>query len=149
MTIYQDCSHFYQLKNMTVGNIIKVSNSSDPDEAQYFVGPNLGPNCLQMLSVEKTLARVKRSCQKLLGYLKNNQHIWSLVLLYHDCSNYVNLSKMATRVICMSSHLFVCESETATVIDQIWFNLGLIFLMQVNILFISFFVSKFTGFLLL
>ena len=30
-------------------NIIKVSNSSDPDQAQYSVGPNLGPNCLQML----------------------------------------------------------------------------------------------------
>ena len=60
---------------MTARNIIKVSNSLDPDEAQYFVGPNLGQNCLQMLSVEKTLARVKRSCQKFLGYLKNNQHI--------------------------------------------------------------------------
>ena len=43
-------------------NIIKVSNSLDPN--------GLGPNCLQMLSVEKTLARVKRSCQKSLGYLK-------------------------------------------------------------------------------
>ena len=37
-------------------NIINVSNSLDPNS---FV-----PNCLQMLSVEKTLARVKRSCQK-------------------------------------------------------------------------------------
>ena len=60
---------------MTARNIIKVSNSLDPDEAQYLVGPNLGQNCLQMLSVEKTLARVKRSCQTFLGYLKNNQHI--------------------------------------------------------------------------
>ena len=50
-------------------NSIKVSNSLDPN--------SLGPNCLQMLSVEKTLARVKRSCQKFLGYLKKNQHIWS------------------------------------------------------------------------
>ena len=47
-----------------------------------------------------------------------------LKLLYHDCSNYVNLSKMATRVICISIHLFVCESATATVIDQVCFNLG-------------------------
>ena len=45
-------------------NIIKVSNSLDPN--------SLGPNCLQMLSVEKTLARVKRSCKKFLGYLKKN-----------------------------------------------------------------------------
>ena len=43
-------------------NIIKVSNSLDPN--------SFGPNCLQMLSVEKSLARVKRSCQKFLGYLK-------------------------------------------------------------------------------
>ena len=39
-------------------NIIKVSNSSDPN--------SLGPNCLLMLSVENTLARVKKK----LGYLK-------------------------------------------------------------------------------
>ena len=31
-------------------NIIKVSNSLDPDQAQPFVGPDLGPNCLQRLS---------------------------------------------------------------------------------------------------
>ena len=48
-------------------NIIKVSNSLDPN--------SFGPNCLQMLSVEKTLARVKRSCQKFLDYLKKNQHM--------------------------------------------------------------------------
>ena len=49
-------------------NIIKVSNSLDLN--------SFGPNCLQMLSVEKTLERVKRSCQKFLGYLKKkNQHI--------------------------------------------------------------------------
>ena len=143
MTIYHDCS-FYGLKNMTarggfyfsymkkicyksscqnttwsicIRNIIKVSNSLDPK--------SFGPNFLQMLSLEKTLARVKRSCQKILGFLKKNQHIWSIVLLYHDCSNYTNLSKTATRVICMFIHLFVCESVTATGIDQVWFNLGL------------------------
>ena len=32
---------------------------------------------------------------------------------------------MATRVVCVSSHLFVSQSVTATVIDQIRFNLGL------------------------
>ena len=51
-------------------NIIKVSNSFDPDQAKYFVGPKLGPNCLQMISVEKPQARVKRSCQKFMCYLK-------------------------------------------------------------------------------
>ena len=31
-----------------------MSNSLDPDQDQYFVGPNLGQISLQMLSVEKT-----------------------------------------------------------------------------------------------
>ena len=32
-------------------NTIRVSNSLDPDQAHNFVGPDLGPNCLQRLSV--------------------------------------------------------------------------------------------------
>ena len=31
-------------------NTIRVSNSLDPDQAIFSVGPNLGPNCLQRLS---------------------------------------------------------------------------------------------------
>ena len=31
---------------------IKVSNSLDPDQARRFVGPDLGPNCLQKLSAD-------------------------------------------------------------------------------------------------
>ena len=33
-------------------NTIRVSNSLDPDQARQFVGPDLGPNCLQRLSAE-------------------------------------------------------------------------------------------------
>ena len=33
---------------------IRVSNSLDPDQARCFVGPDLGPNCLQRLSAEDT-----------------------------------------------------------------------------------------------
>ena len=29
-----------------------VSNSQDPDHAQYFVGPDLGINCLQSVSAD-------------------------------------------------------------------------------------------------
>ena len=29
-----------------------MSNSLDPDQARHFVGPDLGPNCLQRLSVD-------------------------------------------------------------------------------------------------
>ena len=32
----------------------RVSNSLDPDEAQHFVGPDLGPNCFQKLSADDT-----------------------------------------------------------------------------------------------
>ena len=33
-------------------NTIRVSNSLDPDQARRFVGPDLGPNCLQRLSAD-------------------------------------------------------------------------------------------------
>ena len=36
---------FFQ-KNLSV----RVSNSLDPDQDGHFVGPDLGPNCLQRLS---------------------------------------------------------------------------------------------------
>ena len=35
-------------------NTIRVSNSLDPDQARRFVGPDLGPNCLQMLYADDT-----------------------------------------------------------------------------------------------
>ena len=33
-------------------NIIRVSNSLDPDQARHLVGPDLGPNCLPRLSAD-------------------------------------------------------------------------------------------------
>ena len=33
-------------------NTIRVSKSLDPDQARHFVGPDLGPNCLQRLSAD-------------------------------------------------------------------------------------------------
>ena len=30
-------------------NTIRLSNSLDPDQARHYVGPDLGPNCLQRL----------------------------------------------------------------------------------------------------
>ena len=35
-------------------NTFRVSNSLDPDQARHFVGPGLGPNCLQRLSADDT-----------------------------------------------------------------------------------------------
>ena len=33
-------------------NTIRVSNSLEPDQDRHYVGPDLGPNCLQRLSAE-------------------------------------------------------------------------------------------------
>ena len=33
-------------------NTFGVTNNLDPDQARHFVGPYLGPNCLQRLSAE-------------------------------------------------------------------------------------------------
>ena len=35
-------------------NTVKVLNSLDPDQAQRFVGPDLGPNCLLRVPVDGT-----------------------------------------------------------------------------------------------
>ena len=35
-------------------NTIRVSNRLDPDQARHFVGPDLGPKCLQKLSADDT-----------------------------------------------------------------------------------------------
>ena len=37
----------------------RVSNSLDPDQDQHFVGPDLGPNCLQRLSADDKSHRKK------------------------------------------------------------------------------------------
>ena len=47
-------------------NTIRVPNNLDPDQAQYFVGTDLGSNCLQRLSADGT------SRQRVLRY--NGSH---------------------------------------------------------------------------
>ena len=37
-----------------------MSNSLDPDQARHFVGPDLGPNCLQKLSADDTRGEIYR-----------------------------------------------------------------------------------------
>ena len=34
--------------------IIKASNNLDPDQTKHFVGPDLGPNCLQRILADHT-----------------------------------------------------------------------------------------------
>ena len=38
----------------SIRNTISVANSLDPDQARHYVGPDLGPNCLQWLSADGT-----------------------------------------------------------------------------------------------
>ena len=40
-------NYFFQI---ILSGILSVSNGLDPDQDQHFVGPDLGPNCLQSLS---------------------------------------------------------------------------------------------------
>ena len=50
------CRYFSKIdfwKNSLM-NIIRVSNSLDPDQARHFVGPDLGPNCLQRSSADES-----------------------------------------------------------------------------------------------
>ena len=41
---------------------IRVSNSLDPDQDRRSVGPDLGPNCLQLQKVAASKERVKTVC---------------------------------------------------------------------------------------
>ena len=47
---------FFKIKFLKIylRNKIRVSNSLDPDQARHFVGPDLGPSCLQRLSAGDT-----------------------------------------------------------------------------------------------
>ena len=45
-------------KKKSFMNTIRVSNSVDPDQARRFVGPDLGPNCLQNI-IGRLLYKIK------------------------------------------------------------------------------------------
>ena len=48
-----------------------MSNSLDSDQAKHFVGPDLGPSCLQKLSADDTrMQRVISLCEQ---HIKQNQ----------------------------------------------------------------------------
>ena len=45
-------SNFNFSKKKSSRSTIRVTNSLDPDQVQQYVGPDLGPNCLQKLSLD-------------------------------------------------------------------------------------------------
>ena len=42
---------------------MRMSNSLDPDQARHYVGPDLGPNCLQKLSANDTRRQIVKNNQ--------------------------------------------------------------------------------------
>ena len=46
-----------------------MSNSLDPDQAWPFVGPDLGPNCLQRLSADNKSPLVEKELKHQVGFL--------------------------------------------------------------------------------
>ena len=63
--------NFFKIQKKSFRTTIRVSNCLDPDQDRRFVGPDQGPNCLQMLSVEiKVDASKERSagCFTLIAY---------------------------------------------------------------------------------
>ena len=57
---YYSFTHYYCaiFHSLDAGffNTIRLSNSLDPDQARHFVGPDLGPNCLQWLSADNKMS---------------------------------------------------------------------------------------------
>ena len=49
-----------------------VSSSWDPDQARHFIGPDLGPNCLQRLSADNKSQLVGNELIVLLYYIHVN-----------------------------------------------------------------------------
>ena len=64
-----------------------MSNSLDPDQAQCFVGPDLGPNCLQRLSADDKSrhywGKSKHSEQiQLTTTYSQKTKVWHLMLIF-------------------------------------------------------------------
>ena len=45
-------------------NTARVLISLDPDQAQHFVGPDLGPNCLQRLHISGDMRGSRKFCHR-------------------------------------------------------------------------------------
>ena len=55
-------------------NTIRESNSLDPDQDQQYVGPDLGPNCLQRLS-RRPKTPLASTELKIIVHLKGDKEI--------------------------------------------------------------------------
>ena len=88
-------------------NIIRVSNRLDPDQARRFVGPDLGPICLQMLNVSTDDKNVtdEEMINKMHYSIPMYQAVIQLVCTYkpiYQCSYLLSLgSFMQTKYLCV------------------------------------------------
>ena len=53
MTFFKIICCFFLKKN-PLRNAVRLTNRLDSDQAQHFVGPDFGPNCVQKLSTDDT-----------------------------------------------------------------------------------------------
>ena len=60
-------------------NAIRMSNSSDPDQARQNVGPDLGPDCLQKLSADNKIKLFKYYYLMGINSILIFMHKWFLV----------------------------------------------------------------------
>ena len=53
-----DCFSKSTFSKISFRKLPSVTNCLDPDQARRFVGPDLGPNCLQKLSTDDTSMQI-------------------------------------------------------------------------------------------
>ena len=62
-----DCFQNQLFRKNSFRKTIRVSNSLDPDHSRHYVGPGLGPNCLQRLPADDT-SRLRVKSTLLAGF---------------------------------------------------------------------------------
>ena len=63
-------------------NTTRVSNSLNPDQTGQFVGPDLGPNCLQRLSADDTC---RESIKGGVAFGIVNCTVFHIVFIFSGC----------------------------------------------------------------
>ena len=84
---------FYNFSKNSFRNTIRVSNSLSPDQAQHFIGPDLGPNCLQKLTADDTRTKEAKS-QEVASWNFNiflSLKIVLIILTFHLSLHYLSV----------------------------------------------------------
>ena len=58
-----------------------MANSLDPDQARHFVGPDLGPNCLQRQKLSRAVADKEWKILKINVGIMNKQNVGGAEIL--------------------------------------------------------------------